>query len=825
MHNTSFRRSHFPPQKLPSSKKGDKWYKECIEAAEQMSFLNDNRIRQSWQNKRANYDLANDKLDMNDVKRITNPFNVDGLTIPAKMQNYPVALPKLDLLIGEEMKRRFDWRVRVINEDAVTQKERDIQKLVNETLINTFQQGVKSREEFELKMKRLNKFKNYEYQDVRERRATQLLKYLWKKQDLANKFSRCFMDLLISSEEIVCVDIIAGEPVLRKVNPLELHVISNGDSPYVEDADIIIEDGYYPPGKVIDMFHDELKDKDVKRILDGDLSDSGDTHFSMGERERSIIPTGEFEITVDPETGILEESAYANGKRGYRGSFDLDGNVRVMRVVWRGVKKIGKVKYFDPTTQSIEEDLVPEGYKPREGERIKWIWINEWYEGTMIGSGKDSIKVKYGPRPIQFRSLDNPSECRSGYVGTYMNINDSRAYSLLDRMKPYQYLYNVYMYRTEQAFAKSYGKILKLPLHMVPDDWDLDQWLNYLFQMNIMVTDAFKEGDKGAAQGKLAGSYGDSNLVADLEMGNYIQQHLMMLEYIKKELGEIAGVTEQRQGQIEQRELVGNVQRAVTQSAHITEKWFKVHDDFKQRALTMLLETAKYAYKGKTLKRQLILDDMTNTLFDIPGDEIMEADYGIFVSNTSADTELYEQLKMLSQAAIQNDKMTFAEVIDVYTSDSISSIKRRIELSEEQKMEQERRQFEQQIEAQREATQAQVQNEQAKRDLEERNNVRDNQTKLLIEEMKLRAEQMQESGAFDDGQLSLELRKHLDELELKEKELKQKQKEREIKEKEINRKLELEKEKQKDAMKMHKDKMQREDKKIKKMSQKPASTK
>ncbi len=627
------------------------------------------------------------------------------------------------------------------------------------------------------------------------------------------------MDLLISSEELAVVDIVAGEPIVRKINPLELHVVSNGDSPYVEDADIIIEDGYYPPGKVIDMFHDELTDKEVKRILDGDLTDSGESRFSLGEKERSIIPTGEFEIIVDPETGILEESSDGSGSRGYRGAFDLDGNVRIMRTVWRGVKKIGKIKYFDKTTQSVEEDMVPEGYKAREGEKVKWIWINEWYEGTLIGSGKDSIKVKYGARPIQFRSMDNPSICHSGYVGTYMNINDSRAYSLLDRMKPYQYLYNVYMYRTEQAFAKSYGKILKLPLHLVPDDWDLDQWLNYLFQMNVMVTDGFKEGDKGASQGKLAGSLGgNDNMVADLEMGNYIQQHLMMLQYIKEEMGEIAGVSEQRQGQIEQRELVGNVQRAVTQSAHITEKWFKVHENFKSRVLTLLLETAKYAYKGNTHKRQMLMDDMTNVLFDIPGDELMEADYGLFLSNSSADSELYESLKALTQAAIQNDKMTFANVIDIYTSDSIASIKRKIEFAEEEKAEGEQRQFEAQIKQQQEAVQAQMANEQAKQALEERNNVRDNQTKLLIEEMKLRADAMAESGDYDDGQLSLDLRKHLDSMAVKEKELKEDQRE-------TNMKLQLDINKQTDAMKMHKDKMIREDKKIKKMGAKPAATK
>jgi len=747
--------------------------------------------------------LANDKLDQNDMKRMTNPFSINGLTIPAKVQNYPIILPKIDLLVGEEMGRRFDWRVIVTNSDAVTQKERDIKRIIDDTLVNIVTQGSIDEDDFNQRMKRIDRFKKYEYRDIRERRATQLLKYLYNKENLETKFSKNFLDLLIGSEELGCADIVAGEPVFRKLNPLQVHAISNGESPYLEDAEIIIEDGYYPPGKVIDMFHDELTEADTKRILDGDLTSTGGSRFSLGERERSIIPTGEFETIFDPDTGFLEETLHNDGENGYRGAFDLDGNVRVMRVVWKGSIPIWKVTYQDPITGEMEEDIMPEGWKRPKGVTAKKIWISNWYEGTMIGSGKDSIKLKYGSRPIQFRSMDNMSECKSGYVGTYMNINDSRAYSLMDRMKPYQYLYNIYMYRTEQAFAKSMGKVLQLPSHLIPDDWDLDQWLNYLYQMNIMVVDYFKEGDKGVAEGKISGSLAPNNYVADLEMGNYIQQHLSMLEWIKKEVSEIAGVTEQRQGQIEQRELVGNVQRAVTQSAHITEKWFKAHEDYKRRALTLLLETAKFAYKNKKLKRQFIMDDMTNVLFDIPGDEIMEADYGLFINNSTNDTRLYEDLRMLSQALVQNDKITASNMIDIYSSDSIQSIKRKLETFEEETRQREYEMQKQQIQAQQQQIQQQAQLEQEKLALDERKNVRDNQTKLLIEELRLRAEAIAENGD-DNGMISADMKKHKDEMAYKLKEL-----EETIKQQNLERQKEI-KENQKDRTleeKLHKEKM------------------
>jgi hypothetical protein len=41
---------------------------------------------------------------------------------------------------------------------------------------------------------------------------------------------------------------------------------------------------------------------------------------------------------------------------------------------------------------------------------------------------------------------------------------------------------------------------------------------------------------------------------------------------------EISGVSKQREGSIASNELVGNVERSVVQSAHITEPWFWVHN-------------------------------------------------------------------------------------------------------------------------------------------------------------------------------------------------------------------------------------------------------
>jgi len=154
-------------------------------------------------------------------------------------------------------------------------------------------------------------------------------------------------------------------------------------------------------------------------------------------------------------------------------------------------------------------------------------------------------------------------------------------------------------------------------LAKVPAGWDINKWLYYMKQDGIAVIDSFKEGNKGNATGKLAGGFNTTGGSIDLETGNYIQQHINLLQYIQNELDLISGVSPQRQGQIQNRETVGGIERAVQQSSSITEEYFTVHDNTKKRALECLLETAKIAMHGKSKKFQYINSDYSLKLVDI----------------------------------------------------------------------------------------------------------------------------------------------------------------------------------------------------------------
>jgi len=701
----------FPSQKKPSNEKGKQWRKDCINGAENLVMFSDDTLRKSKKNKQINYNLYSDILDKDDVSKIIDPLGLDSSYTPAKMQNYPIINPKIDLLVGEEIKRKFDWRVRVINDDAISSKEKQLAEQLSSIIVEFYQKGAVNEEELNKRLEEFQKYKTYEFQDMKEVTGTWILKHLYEKQRMKSKWDKGFKDALLSAEEIYQWDIIAGEPVFIKHNPLNVYTQRSGESPYIEDSEIIVIDSYYPPGKIIDEYHEYLSPNDVTKIEE--LAKNGTPANNYPDM---IIDATELTVKID--TAVFEM-----GVKEFASPIDLNGNIRVLKVYWKSMRKMKKVKFFDEYGEE-QYELMPENYTINKdaGEEEKILWVSEWWEGHKIGGGvtastDEGIFVKMQPRPIQFRNMENPSLCHPGIVGTVYNTNDNKGMSLMDRMKPYQYMYNSLMYNTELAIATNWGKIMRMPLHEIPAGWEVDKWISYAKYMKIAPVDLFNEGTKGAAMGKLAGAMNQNAPVIDMEMGNTIQLYMNLMAYIKQEVGEIAGVSAQRQGQVSSNELVGNVERAVSQSSHITEYWFAEHADVKRRCLEIGLETAKIAWKNsKNRKLQFVLDDMSTHMVTINGEDLKEIDFDITITDGGLDAVVLQELKSLAHAGIQNDKLNFSQLMDIYTTDSLTSIRRKIEKSESDKIERDQKTQEMQGQLQEQQLKAMADEKQKDRD-------------------------------------------------------------------------------------------------------------
>ena len=603
---------NLPPQQLPFHRKTKKWRKQIVDWADSKTFFNYSPVRNSVIHKKINYDLLNGKLHMQDLEMVINPENQSAGFIPDKIQHYPIMNSKLNVLRGEESKRVFDFRVIITNPNSIS----EIENAKKEELLQRLQQmmanSAQSEEEFNQELEKLNDYFTYEWQDYREIRANALLNHYVKEYNMPLLFNNGFMDAMTVGEEIYQCDIVGGEPVIMKVDPLKIRIFKSGYSNKIEDADMIILEDYWSPGQIIDTFYDVLTQKDIEYIEKAPYTlgqASADSMDNIDDRAGFVNNYMIGDEITSQEGFFWDPLGTADGVNSSLLPFDMIGNIRVLRVYWKSRRRIKKVKSYDPETGEEMFNFYPETYviDKDNGEEEQILYINEAWEATKIG---EKIYVNMRPKVVQYNKLSSPSRCHFGIVGSIYNLNGNRPFSLVDMMKNYNYLYDVVHDRLNKFMAKNWGKILRLDIAKIPKGWNIEKWMYYAKANGLAVEDSFREGNIGAATGKLAGAMNNaSSGIIDAEFGNSIQSQINLLEFIKMEMSDVAGISRQREGQISNRETVGGVERATLQSSHITEYLFIQHDDVKKRALECFLETAKIALKGRSKKFQYILSD------------------------------------------------------------------------------------------------------------------------------------------------------------------------------------------------------------------------
>lgn len=768
--------SNFPAQKVSKHKKTPKWFRECIDSVDRSGYFFDEGVRTSYEEKIICTNLYNNIIDKYDIEKVLNPTGIVHESIQADIQHYPIINPRIEVLIGEELKRRFDYTAVVSNQDAISEKEKERNGFIKQKVLEILETNYE-KEELEQEIKKLQR-QISTYQSKREKLVNNLLVHHWRKQKFDKIFNNGFKNALVQGEEYYEAAIVGGEPKLLKLDPVKLFWVRSGFSNKIEDSDLIIIDDYWSPGQIIDYYHDDLKDKHYKELERGFGSGSEDPFVNKADRDRFSANINFLDSNDDPSK--VEELIQLGERNGYRitDTYDDSGNVRVLRVFWRGWRKVKKVTYFDDFGYE-REDVFPEDYqvKEDEGETAKTIWINEWYEGTKIGN---NIYLKLKPKEVQFRFLDNPAKAHPGIVGKTYSFDSFKTVSLMSKVKPYLYLYDAIHDRLNKLLAVNHGKILEMDFSVIPDNWSIDKWFHYLNKMKIAVRDSFKEGNKGAATGKLAGGMNNASKgYIDLDQGQNIQQHIALLEFVKREMTEITGVSEQRLGTISNRETLGGIERSVTQSSHITEWSFSEHEEVKIDALRAFVQACKIAYKGKKLKLQHILDDTSIETLNLDSSLLSEADFDVIISNSSKTQDTEQKIKQLAEVALNAGSAQFTDIVNIWMSNSLSDMKNTLEESQQEAQQRAEKQAQEQEKTKRQESQNKTNLENKKLELENIKNKRDNQTKLILgnnsdndlkqEELELKRQQRLDELEKFNKKLQQDDRHHKDELQIKKK--------------------------------------------------------
>lgn len=718
--------SAFPRQKLPLSKKGKKWQEDCVNYIIGEGNVTSGGNSTSYYGElQTYYNLYNSIFDEKDFKSITNPFKVeDGF--PATPHDFNIIRPKVDLLIGEETKRPLNFRVIRTSQEATSEMQEKEKQMILQYIeaaitarmspeeAQQFQQQLQSGEI--MPPEQIAKYMDKDYKDIVENTAYHSLTYLREKLDLDNEFIKGWKDGLISGREIYYVGVLNAEPYAERVNPICFSYDKSPDLDFIEDGSWCCRKMRMPITEVYDRYYDKLEEKDLDKLEEMIGSTPG---RNLGDR--SPVDMGiQLRIYDNP---IFEGS----GK----------SLVNVWHCCWKSFKKIFYVTTTDDAGQP-QINIVDETYQPVGNEvSIEPDWIIEVWEGYRAGSD-----LYFGIQPIEYQhvSIDNPNSQKLPYCGAIYSNTNSKPRSLVSILKPLQYMYIVLWYRLELAIARDKGKVVNMDITQIPKSMNISpaKWMHYLSSVGVNFINPYEEGWN--IPGREGGKPAQFNQITalDLTMSNVIAEYIQLMDKIEELAGTISGITQQREGAVSSSEMVGNVERSVVQSSHITEPLFWVHNQCKRRVLNMLLNTAKGAWEetGKQ-KLQYIFDNGERAFLDITPKFYYE-DMDVFVSDTSKDLENIQKLQQLIQPAMQNGA-SLLEAAEILTNDNFNIIKQKLkdmqtrqEQIQQQQQEAEAQQQQQLQQMQNEAKQQELMLQEAQMDLQRYQIDQDNQTKIAV---------------------------------------------------------------------------------------------
>lgn len=718
--------SAFPRQKLPLSKKGKKWQEDCVNYIIGEGNVTSGGNSTSYYGElQTYYNLYNSIFDEKDFKSITNPFKVeDGF--PATPHDFNIIRPKVDLLIGEETKRPLNFRVIRTSQEATSEMQEKEKQMILQYIeaaitarmspeeAQQFQQQLQSGEI--MPPEQIAKYMDKDYKDIVENTAYHSLTYLREKLDLDNEFIKGWKDGLISGREIYYVGVLNAEPYAERVNPICFSYDKSPDLDFIEDGSWCCRKMRMPITEVYDRYYDKLEEKDLDKLEEMIGSTPG---RNLGDRSP---------VDIGIQLRIYDNPIFEGSGKSL---------VNVWHCCWKSFKKIFYVTTTDDAGQP-QINIVDETYQPVGNEvSVEPDWIIEVWEGYRAGSD-----LYFGIQPIEYQhvSIDNPNSQKLPYCGAIYSNTNSKPRSLVSILKPLQYMYIVLWYRLELAIARDKGKVVNMDITQIPKSMNISpaKWMHYLSSVGVNFINPYEEGWN--IPGREGGKPAQFNQITalDLTMSNVIAEYIQLMDKIEELAGTISGITQQREGAVSSSEMVGNVERSVVQSSHITEPLFWVHNQCKRRVLNMLLNTAKGAWEetGKQ-KLQYIFDNGERAFLDITPKFYYE-DMDVFVSDTSKDLENIQKLQQLIQPAMQNGA-SLLEAAEILTNDNFNIIKQKLkdmqarqEQIQQQQQEAEAQQQQQLQQMQNESKQQELMLQEAQMDLQRYQIDQDNQTKIAV---------------------------------------------------------------------------------------------
>jgi len=732
----------FPDQfKTEKEKKDESWIKNTMDYFANKAYAEYVKNRDTFVK---NYDLVKGILRPEDfyqepeVKSFTDMLTAD-LALPAYVKHYSIMTTPINELVGEISKRPDAFRVKAFDEDSQAEELEFKTGILQQFVIQHAQEKIQKKlalegkegevDDEQMQQMTMDEVKDEldSYTSVAEKWANHILTCQKAEFNLKEKSEDAFRDMLISAREYYHIyeDNSKLGFNVEVANPKNTWFLTTPDRKYISDTTGRAQ-GAYAAGTVMVMELSEIIETfpDITKEEIDHLRSSLQDYGLINVRESNLgnpdvtpgINSVQYD-TFDPlvlQTRMQIESEMKENSDGLKDFLGLTNNVSsfgykyvVVRAYWISKKKIGKLIYLDEmgNEQSV---LVDENYKggtmPTE-QSLEWGWVNEWYQGLKIGPDIYHIKpyklLPYCP-----------------IIGLTHEVKNTEARSLVDLMKPFQVIYNVCMNQLYKLLEKEVGKVYLTSIRHIPIPKDgdaqdaLDVWEMEARNRGVMFIDDSPENLKSPSS---FNQFRDIDLTRTQE----IQSRYNLAMQIKNECWELIGMSKQRMGSIAASESATGTNTAITQSYSQTEPLFVAHEYVLGQLYQAIIDAALYVESAKPQSTlSYVTSDGESAFVQVNGTDLKFRDLKVFLTNRPEDKKMFDEIRGLSQAVLQNGGNLY-DIIELYSTNSVREMKKvfkTLKNRQDELKSQQMQQQQQQLDQQQQQAQAQLQQAQQQHD-------------------------------------------------------------------------------------------------------------
>lgn len=663
------------------------WAKKMIDSIIDYSYQN---ASHSWYKYNPNsrldmmlrsYRLYNNQIDQADLDKDFNVLGIDIGQRKDEIMAYNKAHNKINTLIGEMIKRPFNYKAVLTNSEGAsvikeTRKkmlmdyvEAQVQKNLALTELKKnpditpemYQQASQEIEQQFAQIPDPEGIEEYllnEFLEPREIKANKLLDVLVKEEEILEKKKDSFKHGLLADEEVCWVGIENNKVCVKILNPIGVIYHKSPDVKYIQHGDHAGYKTRMSIADVIDTFK-KLKEKDVK-----DLEDKYSTTVKS-----KMDGSYNFEhIELNYNKSLID------GKDGQYG-YNYGDDIEVCHVEWRSERKIGFFYFLDDNNE-MQMEIVDENFPFDKNNpkhiSIDWDWVPEIWEGVRIDG---TIFTNIGPIKDQYIDPENPYYQPLRYCGIVYNNTNAAQISTMERMRPFQMLFLIVMHKLKKLIARDRGMVIPIDTSRLPGNMELEEMLYYLDELDIYLYNSLENAQKeGAAQ-----RAGIDNAI-NRSSANHILQYVQILNYLDEQIGEVAGVSRPREGQTSPYDAVTNVQQSIIQSSNITEILFEAHTKHWEKVLNRAVDLMVLKANEDGMDYYTMNSNMQRSSVSVEPGDFYNCKFGIYVVDSSRDNQVFTELKTLSQVILQNDKGRLSDVIKmIKQKSSIEELTRDVE--------------------------------------------------------------------------------------------------------------------------------------------------